>query len=434
MPLDHYTIYILIAGLLGFLMTWGVGANDLANIMSTTMGSKSISVKQAMLIAIVFEFAGAFFGGSHVTDTVSSGIININDPAVTSQILIVGMLSILLASALWMLLASYFGMPVSITNAIVGSIIGFGAVVVGVHHIHWGTVINIAISWVSSPLLAGIIGYLFFTIISRSIFANANPLYAAKRWVPVYLFFIGIVLSVIIVHKGLQNFQDHVAPWLLSTPVFIGSSIVAGFIVVGAGLLVIRRITFIPYNLHSQFIYIEKMFGVLMAFTACAMVFAHGSNDVAIAVGPISAVLTAVGKAAADNHTALSPMMSALDNANVEWVTLLGCVGVVIGLMTYGRKVIATVGSGITSLTPSRAVAATLAAASTVLVSTSWGIPVSATQTLVGAVLGVGFARGIGALNLKVIRNIFMSWIVTIPVSAGLSILFYHIFKDLFVI
>lgn len=421
--MDINIVYFLVACFLGLLMTWGVGANDLANIMSTTMGSKSITVKQAMVIAIVFEFAGAFFGGSDVTKTVSGGIINLIQ--FDSHQIIVGMLSILLASASWMLLASYLGMPVSITNAIVGSLVGFGVAVAGWNGIHWNKVGQIAISWVSSPTLAGVVGYIFFTIISRSIFSHPTPLRAAKKWVPVYLFLIGLVLSEIIVHKGLLHFQARLGDfsWLLSPPMVVMSAVVVGFLVVGLGLLIIRRITFIPYNLHSQFIYIEKMFGVLMGFTACAMVFAHGSNDVAIAVGPIDALLKKI---------TLPGNMAFLQNSSVAWVTFLGCVGVIVGLMMYGRKVIATVGEGITSLTPSRAVAATLAAASTVLVSTSAGIPVSATQTLVGAVLGVGFARGIGALNLKVIRNIFMSWVLTVPAGAGLSILFYYTFRSVF--
>lgn len=422
MTLD--TVYILMACVLGLAMTWGVGANDLANIMSTTMGSKSITVKQAMIIAIIFEFAGAFFGGSHVTSTVRSGIIDIADVH-NPDILIYGMLSILMASSIWMLLASYLGMPVSITNAIVGSIVGFGAIVLGVHAIHWNMVGKIAISWVSSPTLAGIVGYIFFSIISRNILSKRNPLEAAKRCVPIYLFIIGVVLSIIIVHKGLLHFKVQL-PFIWMTLIMLATSL----LVVVTGLFAISKISFIPFNRHSQYTYIEKMFGVLMAFTACAMVFAHGSNDVSIAVGPISAVISAVYFIR--DKGVHSTLLQALSTPGLWEVTLLGCVGVVAGLLMYGRRVIETVGSGITALTPSRAVAATLAAASTVLVSTTLGIPVSTTQTLVGAVLGVGLARGIGALNLKVIRNIFMSWILTIPAAAALSILIYWGFKAAF--
>lgn len=169
---------------------------------------------------------------------------------------------------------------------------------------------------------------------------------------------------------------------------------------------------------HMQFVYIEGMFSVLMAFTACAMVFAHGSNDVAIAVGPIAGIISLV-KTGSVHHNGIM----------LNGIMLFGCFGVVLGLFMYGRKVIETVGSAITTLTPSRAFAATLAAASTVVVSTTTGIPVSATQTLVGAVFGVGLARGIDALNLTVIRNIFMSWIITIPVAAGLATLFFYLMR-----
>ena len=410
-------IYILLACGAGLFMTWGVGANDLANIMSTTMGSKAISPRQAIVIAVLFEFAGAFFGSGHVTSTIRTGIINI-DLVHPEVYLIYGMLAILMAGSVWMTLASVIGMPVSITNAIVGGLVGFGAIVLGVDTIHWEMVRRIAISWVCSPLIAGLVSYLLFVFIQKRILSRSHPQLAIKKFLPIFLLGIGIVLSIMVVLKGFEHFGIQ-----FSFIAEVGLVALTTLCVLGFGYSLLWRIVKADQNdLHGQLIYVEKIFGILMGLTACAMVFAHGSNDVAIAVGPIAAVLGVVSSGEALSATTPIP----------SWAVALGAFGVVLGFLTYGRKVIETVGSGITALTPSRAFSATLAAATTVIVSTSTGIPVSATQTLVGAVLGVGLARGIGALNLTVIRNIFTSWVVTIPATAGICILFFFLLKFVF--
>ena len=411
-------VYILLACGVGFFMTWGVGANDLANIMSTTMGSKAITPRQAIIIAVLFEFAGAFFGSGHVTSTIRTGIINI-DSVHPEVYLIYGMLAILMAGSVWMTLASVIGMPVSITNAIVGGLVGFGAIVLGVDTIHWEMVRRIAISWVCSPLIAGLVSYLLFILIQKRILSRSQPQQAIKKFLPVFLFGIGIVLSIMVILKGFEHFGVQ-----FSFMAGFGLVVLTSLCVLGFGYSLLWRIPkeIDHHNLHGQLIYVEKVFGVLMGLTACAMVFAHGSNDVAIAVGPIAAVLGVVHSG--ESLSAATPIPS--------WAVALGAFGVVLGFLTYGRKVIETVGSGITALTPSRAFSATLAAATTVIVSTSTGIPVSATQTLVGAVLGVGLARGIGALNLTVIRNIFTSWVVTIPATASICIVFFFLLKFVF--
>jgi PiT family inorganic phosphate transporter len=417
--MEYGTIYILMAGVVGLWMTWGVGANDLANIMSTAMGSKALSVRQALIIAVIFEIAGAFLGGSGVTDTLRGGIVEPSVFAETPQLFIFCMLSVLLAGASWMTIASVLGMPVSITNAVVGSLVGVGAIMLGMHAIHWQKVGTIAISWISSPLSAGVLAYLLFNSIRDSILGAEHPLMAAERYVPIYLFMVGVVLAMMTALKGLNHFQIMLNIWQKLMVILI-----TALLVVLTGMSAIKKIRQklkFKLNRHTQFQYIENMFSVLMAFTACAMVFAHGSNDVAITVGPIAAIISLVNTG--------QPMENGWVFAGI---TLFGCLGVILGLIMYGRKVIATVGSSITTLTPSRAFAATLAAASTVVISTSTGIPVSATQTLVGAVFGVGLARGIEALNLAVIRNIFMSWIITIPAAASLATLYFYILRIIF--
>lgn len=411
--MDSSILYLSIAIVLCFLMTWGVGANDLANVMSTTMGSKAVTVKQAMIIAIVFEFAGAFLGGNEVTETMRDGIINTSQLSEQPLIMIEGMLGVLLACTIWMNLASYIGVPVSITNALVGSMVGFGAVVLGPDAVHWDQVGRIAISWITSPMISGITAYLLFISIQQTIFVKSNPLAKAKIYIPIYLFLVGCILSFITVFKGLSHFDIHLN-FKQNLAVTLATSIIITII----GMIFIRRLPEHPrIRRRERFIHVEKYFAVLMAMTACAMAFAHGSNDVALAVGP----LTLIHSLVMHSHQTFDP------NNYPAWIILLGCVGVVTGLLMYGRKVIETVGSAITALTPSRAFAATLSAATTVVVATSTGIPVSATQTLVGAVLGVGLARGIGALNLIVIRNIFMSWILTLPAASILTILSYKL-------
>lgn len=415
--MDYSFIYLFVAIILCFLMTWGVGANDLANVMSTTMGSKAVTVKQAMLIAIVFEFAGAFFGGNGVTETMRDGIINTSQLSDQPFILIEGMLCVLFACTIWMNLASYLGVPVSITNALVGSMVGFGSMVLGSDAIHWNQVSHIAIGWVTSPIISGITGYVLFIIIQQTIFVKSNPLAKAKLYIPIYLFLIGSILSFITVFKGLNHFDIH-----LNFKQNMAVTLATSIIITITGMIFIKRIPEpIKISRRDRFTQVEKYFAVLMAMTACAMVFAHGSNDVALAVGPLSIVHSLV----MHSHQAFNA------NNYPSWIILFGCVGVITGLLMYGRKVIETVGSAITALTPSRAFAATLSAATTVVVATSTGIPVSATQTLVGAVLGVGLARGIGALNLIVIRNIFMSWVLTLPAASLLTIISYKLLHAL---
>lgn len=410
--------FLLILGIgLCFLMTAGVGANDLANVMSTTMGSKAVTVKQALVIAIVFEFAGAFLGGSDVTETMRDGIITSSELLNQPHTIIEGMLSVLLACTVWMNVASYFGFPVSITNALVGSMVGFGTLVLGKDAVHWEQVTHIAIGWVTSPFIAGLTAYALFVSIQQTIFIRSNPMQQAKFYIPIYLFLVGSILSFITVFKGLTHFNIH-----LNLQQNLTVTLISSFLVTIIGIFFIKRIPEIPrIRRRERFLQVEKYFAILMALTACAMVFAHGSNDVALAVGPLTVIYSLV----------LNPHQAIGTSDYPAWIIFLGCIGVVLGLVAYGRKVIETVGSSITSLTPSRAFAATLAAATTVVVATSTGIPVSATQTLVGAVLGVGLARGIGALNLIVIRNIFMSWILTLPIASLLTILSYKILHAL---
>jgi len=414
----HGQLYIFLACLFGLLMTWGVGANDLANIMSTSIGSKAINLRQVIIIAIIFEFTGAFLGGIQVSDTIRHGIINTDVLNQTPEIFIYGMLSALLAGMTWMTLASFLGLPVSITHTIIGAIVGFGAIVLGINAINWHEVKIIAISWVTSPAIAGVLAYILFISVQRTILSKSQPFHYAKKYAPFYLFLIGIAMSFASLTRGLEHLG---IPLNIIDQIII--SVGLGLVIAIIGSLMTRKIVLNREASRQQhFAATEKIFSIFMLFTAASMVFAHGSNDVAIAVGPIAAVVSVVEAGGDLLGTQQIPY----------WTIFLGGLGVVIGLLTYGRNVINTVGNSITMLTPSRAFSATLAAAFTVVLATGTGIPVSATQTLVGAVFGVGLARGIGALNLTVIRNIFMSWALTIPAGALFAVIYFYILKMAF--
>lgn len=416
--MEYATIYIVLAAAFGLFMAWGVGANDVANAMGTSVGSGALTARQAIVIAAIFEFTGAYLAGGQVTETIRSGMIDANLLSGQPELLVYGMLAALLAAAIWLMVASHFGWPVSTTHSIVGAIVGFAAVGIGMEAVKWGKVGSIVMSWVISPALAGIIAYGLFRSVQRYILDTDNPLQNAKRYVPVYIFLVGFIVALVTLLKGLK----HVGLHLSATESYL-YAVGAGLVTMVIGIYAISRLRFDPKaDRDFHFANVEKVFGVLMIVTACAMAFAHGSNDVANAVGPLAAIISVVQSGGEVASKASMP----------AWVLLLGGVGIVFGLATFGYKVMATVGRGITELTPSRGFAATLAAAGTVVFASGTGLPISTTHTLVGGVLGVGLARGIAALNLQVVRAIFMSWIVTLPAGAILAIGFFFLFKGIF--
>lgn len=413
----EFSIYLWLAGAFGLFMAWGIGANDVANAMATSVGSKALTVRKAIIIAAIFEFAGAYLAGGQVTSTIRKGIVDSSYFTANPELLIFGMLAALLSSGMWLLIASRNGWPVSTTHTIVGAVVGFAAVGVSVDAVNWDRVGTIVLSWVVSPLLAGTLAFWIFRSIQRLILDTAKPLENARKYGPFYIFAVTFVISLLTIKKGLKHIDLDI-----STP--YAFLIAAGMAIVIAiiGIFLIRRVKADP-EADREFHYasVERVFAVLMVFTASAMAFAHGSNDVANAVGPVAAVVSTVSTG---NVLQQSPLPA--------WVLLLGGGGIVVGLATYGFRVMRTIGEKITALTPSRGFAAELSAASTVVLASFTGLPVSTTHTLVGAVLGVGIARGIAALNLRVVGNIFMSWAVTLPAGAFMSIMFFYMLKGIF--
>ena len=414
--MDAQFVYIGLAALFGIFMAWGIGANDVANAMATSVGSKALTIKQAILVAAVFEFLGAVLAGGEVTATIRKGIVDAELLGDSPELLIYGMLASLLAAGTWLAIASRFGWPVSTTHSIVGAIVGFAAVGIGIDAVQWGEVGRIVLSWIISPLTAGFIAYLIFASVQWLILRREDPLERARRFVPVYIFFAAFTITLVTILKGLKHVGLDIS---LTKSYMLAVGIAVAIALIGAVL--IRRIQpDLKADKKQHFHTVERVFAVLMVVTACGLAFAHGSNDVANAIGPLAAVIS-IAQTGVIGAKSATPI----------WVLVLGGAGIVIGLATYGRRVIATVGEKITQLTPSRGFAAELAAATTIVIASGTGIPISTTHTLVGAVLGVGLARGIDAIDLRVVGRIFVSWVVTIPAGAFLAIVFFMIFKNI---
>ena len=419
---EYGSLFLILACLFGFFMAWGIGANDVANAMGTSVGAKALTLKQAIFVAMIFEFLGAYLAGGEVTATIRKGIIDPDVMSAEPQLMIYGMLSALLAAGTWLMIASVNGWPVSTTHSIVGAIVGFAAVGISVDAVHWGKVGTIVASWVVSPVLAGTISFGLFISVKTIILDSEDPFQRAKKYIPIYMWMVGFMISMVTLLKGLKHVDLDLdlglgSDFANAIPISFG----VGLLVAALGMILMRGIKDIPDEMN-RFASVEQVFGVLMVFTACAMAFAHGSNDVANAVGPLAAIASTVQSGGEIVAKSAVPW----------WILMVGALGIVLGLATYGWRVILTVGSKITELTPSRGFAAELGASATVVIASGTGLPISTTHTLVGAVLGVGFARGIGALNLRVIGTIFVSWLVTLPAGAGLAILFFFLFKAIF--
>ncbi len=415
---QHGTLLIGLAVVFGLYMTWGIGANDVANVMGPSVGSGAITVTTAIIIAAIFEFAGAALAGGHVTATIRKGIIDPSPIVNNPEILVFGMLGALLAAAVWLMVASTRGWPVSTTHSIVGAVVGFAIAGIGIDAVKWDKIGQIVASWVVSPVLGGTIAFILMISIRHLILNTDNPFRSAKRWGPVYVFLVGFIISLVTMFKGLKHLDLE-----LTVPMSFLISVIIGLVIAGIGAAMINRVKVDrAADMDYHFASVEKVFVPMMLFTACGMAFAHGSNDVANGVGPLAAVYGLVQSGGEVAQKSELPI----------WILLLGGFGIVLGLATFGYRVMRTIGTKITELTPTRGFSATMAAAATVVLASRTGMPVSTTHIAVGAVMGVGLARGIGALDLRVIGGIVVSWIVTLPIGGVLSALFFFTLKGIF--
>jgi inorganic phosphate transporter, PiT family len=433
------TALLIVILLTGFYMAWNIGANDVANAMGTSVGSGALTLRKAVLVAAVLEFSGAFFFGSHVSKTMQSGIINADLFVTDPRTLVYGMLASLGSAGIWLQVASYYGWPVSTTHSIVGAIVGFGAVVGGVEAVYWGKVAFIVMTWIISPLLGGLLGYYIFTFLRKRIFYALDPVEATKKLTPFIVFVVVCVLALILVFEGLHNL--HLELLLVQKVALV---LIAGIIGAIISYYAVRNVKGPGHEKleavygaqddsrtikekkelavgHQEYAKVEKIFGYLQIMSACMMAFVHGANDVANAIGPLSAAVAI-----------LTTGLYAVEASVPTWALALGGFGIVIGLATWGWRVIETIGKKITELTPSRGFSAEFGAAATIALASRLGMPVSTTHTLVGAVIGVGFARGLEAVNLNTTRDILISWIVTVPLGAALAILLFFPIRFIF--
>ena len=393
-------------------MAGNIGANDVANAMGTSVGSKALTFKQAVLVAAVAEFAGAFLVGGHVSDTIRKGML---DPGIfqdTPLHLVFGMIAALLAAGVWLNIATYLGWPVSTTHSIVGAVVGFGLLAGGWEALNWGQLGKIVLSWVVSPVMGALVAYFLFRVLTKLIFNTRNPLLHTKEILPYLVFLVFVLLSQSMVYKGLKNLHLDLQ---FSQAVMI--SLTVGFIAFWvAKILVPENTDHRGEDLQTQFVGTEAIFRYLQIITAFYVAFAHGSNDVANAVGPLAAVVSILHSGAVHMKVEM-PL----------WILGLGGGCIVIGLLIWGAKVMKTVGEKITAMTPSRGFCAEFAAATVVLVCSKLGLPISTTHTLVGSIIGVGLARGLPALDVTLIKQIFITWVATLPFTAVLAMIFYKV-------
>ncbi len=393
----------------GLYMAMNIGGNDVANAMGTSVGSGALTFKQAILVAAIFEFAGAVLVGSHVTNTIRKGIITPEAFASQPELLMYGMLAALLAGGIWLQIATAFGLPVSTTHSIIGAILGFGIISsTGGGNVQWGKVASIVMSWVISPVMGGLIAFFMFTLIRKAILLKKNPAGPTKRLAPFLIALVIFILVLSFIYKGLKNLH-------LDLP--LGQAVTYALAAaVVAALLAHFTLPSLERRMNGELKFVERIFRDLQILTACYVAFAHGANDVANSIGPLAAILNIMKSGSV-----------AMKVQVPTWVLAMGGGGIVLGLAIWGRNVIETVGKKITEMTPSRGFSAEFGAATTVLVCSKLGLPISTTHTLVGSVIGVGFARGIAALNLHVIRNIIYSWIITMPVTGVIAIILYKL-------
>ncbi len=399
MPL---TIVLVAAIVISLYMAWNIGANDVANSMGTSVGSGALTLKKAVLVAGVFEFLGAVLVGKHVTDTIAKGIVS--PASISPNILMIGMLSALLGAAIWVTIATYFGLPVSTTHSIVGAVMGF-VMVINISLIHWNAVAKIAASWVISPLSGALIAFLIFLTLKKTVLGKKDPIKEAKIVAPFFIFLTAAIITMSIIYKGLKNLNFDLGLYPA-----LETSLLVGFVSSLIGYFLLRRYHAKYKSERGKYEKLERFFSYLQVMTAASVAFAHGANDVANAVGPLVAIVD-IATGAGIGAKVTIPL----------WVLVLGGTGIVIGISTWGYKVIYTIGKKITEVTPTRGFSAELATAFVVLVFSKLGMPISTSHVIVGSVLGVGFARGIASIDYRVVRNIIYSWLLTIPAAMAFS-------------
>ena len=394
--------WLLVTIAVGLFMAWAIGANDAANSMSTAVGAGAITPKQAVIIAGVLEFTGAYFFGKSVTETIRKGIINpsqITDPTV----LIYGSIAALLAAALWLLIATRFGLPVSTTHSIIGGVIGYGIVYAGMGIVNWGKIAQVVASWILSPIFGAIMAFVVFKAISKTILQSSTPVKSAKNYSPIWIGLAFVVIGAMFYIKVMHG---------KSLLIALRCGVLAGFIAFLISFVILRR----NFRTADPYIGVEAIFKRVQVLTSAYVALSHGANDVANAIGPVAAV-----------YAVATMGLAGMKVPVPRWILAMGGLGIAVGVATYGYKVMETVGKKITELTNTRGFSIDFSAATVVLIASWLGLPISTTHTVVGAVIGVGLARGVKAINKNIVKDIIISWFVTVPVAALVSGIIFKI-------
>jgi PiT family inorganic phosphate transporter len=422
---------IFLVALLSFYVAWNLGANDVANAMGTSVGSKAVTLRQALVIAGVLEFTGAVLFGHAVSETLAIGIVNPALFATAPQVLLTGMVSVLLSCGIWLQIATAWGLPVSSSHAVVGAIAGFSYVAIGIQAIDWSSIGMITFAWIVTPLVSGTIAALFYSVIKRLILDQSDPLKQLNEWIPWLSSALLGAFGVIV----LPTLSQPVDAFLKQR---LGVNIPAHDIPLAIGAIAAVSLTLVSWrqleniegnskskiqNPKSKILsLVEQQLARFQLLSACFVAFAHGSNDVGNAIAPLAAI-------AYINRTGTVP----LNGITIPiWILVLGGAGIVTGLAIWGKKVIATIGEGIIPLQPSGGFCAELATATTILLASRLGLPVSTTHALVGGVVGIGLVQSLKSIQFKTVQGIAAAWLITIPISAGLGASVFAIAKLLF--
>lgn len=397
-------VALILAIIIGLAMAMAIGANDVANSMATAVGAKAITIKQAVIIAAILEFSGAFFFGKTVTETIRNGIVSA-DAVTDPKAMLFGAFAALIAATLWIFMATAFELPVSTTHSIVGGMVGFGIAAAGLNAVHWGKIAFIVASWFLSPFLGGILAFMMFQYISKTILRKKRPFAATKIVSPVLIGLTFFIMTLMFIVKALHYSASLLMPISLSLNIALATGV--------ASYIWLRK----KKARGNKYDAVEGVFRKLQIMTSCYVSIAHGANDVANAIGPLAAIYAIIQYGNIASKVEVPKSLLAL-----------GGIGIALGVAIWGHKVMKTVGTKITELNNTRGFSIDFATATTVLLASAFGLPVSSTHTVVGAVVGVGYARGVEAVNLEVIKQIVASWLITVPAGAILSGVLYEIF------
>ena len=404
--MTQFHIILIIGYIFGFYMAWNIGANDVANSMASSVGAKAITIRQAIFLAGILNILGAVFIGSHVTNTIRKGIVSteiMTDPHVA----LIGALSALLAASLWVSFATWKSLPVSTTHSIVGSMIGFGIMAGGVGVINWGKLLAVVLSWIISPFFSIVIAYVIFKIIVRLILSRKNAFNQALKFSPL---FVGITLFVVILSflfKTPFGKSMNLGP-LASLTIAVLLSVLIGFVATA----------FLKRYVKDRQLGAEAIFQKIQVGTACYVALAQGANDVANAIGPLAVIYLLV-KTGVVGATVPVPV----------FLLIFGGIGIAFGISMAGHRVMETMGEKITTLSNSRGFSVNFATATTVLLASKMGLPVSTTHAAVGGVMGIGLARGVEAVNFSIVFKIMLYWILTVPAAAATSMVIFKILQ-----